>query len=88
MDKYSDYAEVQRMANKYGIGKVSLSTRKDKKYMVISPEGNKVHFGQIGYEDFTKHKDPERRRLFRLRNAKWSTMPKYSAGWLSYHLLW
>jgi hypothetical protein len=88
MEKYSNEAEVQRMADKYGVGKINLSTRRDKKYMVETPDGKKVHFGQIGYEDYTKHRDPERRRLFRLRNAKWASMPKYSAGWLSYHLLW
>ena len=40
------------------------STNKNKKYMVISPTGHKVHFGQIGYEDFTKHGDTQRRENY------------------------
>ena len=33
MNKYSNIQEVQRLANKYNIGKVFISSRKDKKYM-------------------------------------------------------
>jgi hypothetical protein len=85
---YSNIQEVQRMANKYNVGNVLLSTRKNKKYMVINPDGKMVHFGQKGYADYTAHKDEERRRNFRKRNHKWSTANKWSPGWLSYYLLW
>lgn len=68
--------------------KVFYSTRKDKKYMVESPEGKTIHFGQLPYEDYSKHQDIERRDNFRKRNAKWSKLPKWSAGWLAYNLLW
>lgn len=30
--------------------------------MVTAPKGKIVHFGQIGYEDFTKHKNKTRRK--------------------------
>ena len=83
----SDINEVQRLANKYGIGKINLSTRKDKKYMVVI-NNKKIHFGDPNYADFTGHKDVKRREQFRTRNAKWANQPKDTAGFLSYHLLW
>lgn len=63
------------------------STRKNKKWM-IEHDGKMVHFGDSRYEDFTQHGDLERRRLFRLRNAKWEHAKPYTAAHLSYHLLW
>ena len=47
-----------------------------------------VHFGQMGYEDYTIHKDEKRRELFKKRNHKWETAEKYSPAWLSYYLTW
>ena len=32
--------------------KIQKSTREDKKFMVISPGGKKIHFGQAGYKDY------------------------------------
>ena len=67
------------------------STNKNKKYMVISPTGHKVHFGQIGYEDFTKHGDTQRREnyLKRTENIRgdWK-QNKYSPNSLSRNVLW
>ena len=90
ISKYSNQAIVQQQANKYLSKdvKVMLSTRKDKNYMVRNPEGKWIHFGQYGYEDYTKHKDEIRRENFKRRNAKWSKADKYSPSWLSYWLLW
>lgn len=69
--------------------KLVPSTRKDKKYATIDPNtGKKIHFGAMGYEDFTKHKDETRRTAFRTRNAKWKDTKPYSPSHLSYHLLW
>jgi hypothetical protein len=67
--------------------KLLPSTRKAKKWMTFH---NKkwVHFGAAGYQDFTQHRDLERRRLFRLRNAKWATAKPYRPAPLSYHILW
>lgn len=92
--KYSNPEQVQRMANKY-LGKTSKvypSTKKEKKYMVWDPKNEKwVHFGQLGYEDYTKHKDKSRRKnyLTRSRNIKgnWKKN-KYSPNNLSIHILW
>ena len=48
---YSNPAEVYRQASKYlgKTAKISLSTKKEKKYMVVTPDGKIVHFGQMGY---------------------------------------
>lgn len=88
--KFSNPRIVKQLAKKL-LGenvKIFYSTRENKKYMVESPEGKMIHFGQLPYEDFTKHQDEERRDAFKKRNAKWKTQPKWSAGWLAYHLLW
>ena len=42
------------------------SWREGKK-KVVCYEGKIIHFGAKGYEDFTQHKDKERKRLFRKR---------------------
>lgn len=86
--KYSNPSIVQQQATKYLGEKIYISTRKDKKYMVKNPKGKWIHFGQFGYEDYTKHKDENRRDNFRRRNAKWSKAEKYSPSWLSYWILW
>jgi hypothetical protein len=90
---YSNQTEVYRRAKKY-LGKtvkISLSTKKDKKYMITTPDDKIVHFGQMGYEDFTKHKNKTRRKnyLTRARGIKgnWK-QDKYSANNLAIHLLW
>lgn len=90
---YSNPTKVEQNAEKY-FGKhipVELSTRKDKKYMVKDPTGKYVHFGQMGYQDYTKHKDETRRKnyLNRSKNIKgdWK-QNKYSPNNLAIHLLW
>lgn len=86
LKKWSDPSEVAKIGKRYNLD-VYVSTRKDKKYMVKI--GSKViHFGQMNYEDYTKHKDEKRRDAFRSRNAKWANSPMNSASWLSYYLLW
>ena len=89
INKYSNPSIVMKKAKELNLNPIQLSSRKDKKYMVLDPNTNKmVHFGQMGYEDYTKHHDEKRRELFRKRNHKWATAEKYSSAWLSYYLLW
>jgi len=84
---YSDPEYVMNKAKMMGLNPVHESSRKDKKYMVF--DGNKmIHFGQMGYEDASKHHDLERVNKFRKRNWKWQFEPKYSPAWLSWFLLW
>ena len=50
-----------------------------------------VHFGDINYFDYTKHKDKERREAYlkRASNIKGNWMfDRYSPNSLSLHLLW
>ena len=67
------------------------STNKNKKYMIITPDGHKVHFGQIGYEDFTKSGNTEKRESYlrRTENIRgdWK-QNKYSPNNLSRNVLW
>ena len=48
------------------------SDQKDKKMMVLVKKGDKiklVHFGHPDYEDYTQHKDKERRANYLKRSA-------------------
>jgi DNA modification methylase len=93
--KYSNPIIAQNKSYKYlgkKNGKIFRSTKKNKKYMVIDPKNGKyTHFGQIGYEDYTKHKDKTRRKNYLNRashmRGHWKNN-KYSANNLSIHVLW
>jgi len=91
---YSNPRLAQRNAYRY-LGRSAIlyrSKKREKKYTVKVPESNKiVHFGQMGYEDFTKHKDRNRRKNYLTRSrkirGKWATN-KYSPNNLAQHILW
>lgn len=91
--KWSDPVEVKKKADAYfGYDKpVYISVNKGKKYMLQDPKGKWVHFGQLGYEDFTKHKNEVRRGNYLTRTAKMKGNWKdneYSANNLSRNILW
>jgi hypothetical protein len=86
--KYSNPEKVQEKAEKLGLNPVGISTRKDKKYMIMDDQGHVKHFGMMSYKDFTKTNDKNKREAFRNRNWKWEHADKYSPAWLAYHLLW
>jgi hypothetical protein len=91
--KYSDPVKVlEKLHHIFGKDsgiELFRSSRKDKKYAIINPYTFKVvHFGQMGYEDFTKTGDERRRELFKRRNHKWRDADPFSPAFLSYHLLW
>ena len=86
---WSDYETVQKKADKLDLGKVYPSSRKKSKYMIWNPlKGNYSHFGLMGSEDWTKHRDLDRLKNFRNRNKKWADAEMYSPAYLSYYLLW
>ena len=68
------------------------STHPDKKFSVRTLESHKViHFGAKGYDDFTKHKDEERKERYIARhedNENWSKTGVDSAGFWSRWILW
>ena len=92
--KYSNPEKAQQMAYKYlgKTAKIYPSLNKNKKYRIYDPKHGKwVNFGQIGYEDYTRHKDKTRRRNYLNRSkyirGNWKTN-KYSANNLSRNILW
>jgi hypothetical protein len=88
IELFSNPKVVQKKAKEYGLN-VVYSPRKNKKYRIVNPETNKyVDFGFYGMQDFTLHRDEERRQKFLSRNRRFKDSPKYSASWLSYYLLW
>jgi hypothetical protein len=61
---------------------------KNKKYS-IRIQGKKINFGDDRYEDFTQHKDPERKKRYILRHEKnedWNDPS--TAGFWSKNLCW
>ncbi len=93
-NNFSNPKIVFKKAREY-LGKdviIRLSDKAKKKYMVFNHDTRKwVYFGQVGYEDFTKHGDQLRREnyLRRTENIKgnWKEN-KYSPNNLSRNILW
>ena len=98
-DKYekliqiSNPEKVRKNLNKY-LGKnipLYISTRRTKKYMIQRPDGKYIHFGQMGYEDYTKHQTKIKRIAYLTRatniRGNWRDDP-YSPNQLSINLLW
>lgn len=68
---------------------IAISSRKGKKYMIKFPWHKEwIHFGSMGYQDYTKHMDNDRRDSFISRNKDWAHRPIYTPAFLSFHLLW
>ena len=90
-----EFKKLIKNAKKLGAESLDYSPRKNNKYMVKLPGGKKVHFGSPKYEDYTVHKDKERRDKYRARATKIKnkkgeltyTNPESSNYW-SVHLLW
>ena len=80
----------------YKFIKVSKSSSKGKKYDALfknkkTGREKKVSFGSAGMSDYTKNKDPERKKRYISRHKKrenWTSSGVLSAGWWSKHLLW
>lgn len=94
MERVTNPKIAQKKAFSY-LGKTAKlypSTRNHKKYMIYDPKLKKwSHFGNIHYEDFTKHKDLKRRKSYLARATKikgnWKKNP-YSPNNLAIHILW
>ena len=90
-----EFKKLIKNAKNLGAESLDYSPRKNNKYMVKLPGGKKVHFGSPKYEDYTIHKDKERRdkylsRVMKIKNKKGEltyTNPESSNYW-SVHLLW
>ena len=93
LEQYSNYSQAQKMTNKY-FGKPTKLYKSDnpkKKYYILDENNKKIYFGAMGYEDFTKHKDEERRKDYLSRATKikgnWKSN-KYSPNNLAINILW
>lgn len=65
------------------------SDKKPYKYFIITSTGKKVFFGNSDYQDFTTHKDEERKQRYIKRHEKrenWND--KDTAGFWSRWYLW
>jgi hypothetical protein len=61
----------------------------DKKYFIITNTGKRVYFGDSRYEDFTTHKDEERKQRYidrHKKNEDWNDIN--SAAFWSRFYLW
>jgi hypothetical protein len=75
---------------------ISIKKDIDGKHKMVATFKNKTtgrakttHFGAVGYSDFTKHKDEERKKKYIARHKtreNWNDLT--SAGALSKHILW
>lgn len=69
---------------------LSKSTNPNKKWMV-KVDNKTVHFGAKGYEDYTIHKDKDRKERYdnrHKRNENWTKSGIKSAGFWSKWILW
>lgn len=71
------------------------STSKNKKWMTITPDGKKVHWGDPHMKDYTQHHNKKRRSNYRkrhsgilLKNGKRAIDKKWSPAWLSFFVTW
>ena len=60
------------------------------KYTAIINGTKTISFGAAGYQDFTTHKDTQRRQNYirRHSNEDWTRSNVESAAWLSRYILW
>ena len=91
MDRVSDIKKVNKLSKMIYEKTVEPSTRKNKKYMIMNDDNKLVHFGDLRYQDYTKHQDEERRKRYIGRATKikgnWKS-DKYSPNNLAINLLW
>lgn len=70
-------------------GDISISNRKDKRFVITLPTEEKIHFGHPDYDNYIIHKDDERRKRFQ---SRWKNNPnlknRKSPLFYSYNLLW
>ena len=64
------------------------SSRKNKKWMVIWMGGPNIHFGDSRYEDYTSHKDDDRKKKYLSRTASQPHNDYKKPAFWARHLLW
>ena len=86
--------KLKKKALRLGASDLRKSKKKGKKYDVIY-NGKVVSFGHSKYQDFTQHKDKERRDRYRARHSKIKLKDgrlayrvKGTPAYFSWYLLW
>lgn len=67
------------------------SPLKNKKWLIVTPSGKKVHFGAEGYSDYTIHKDYDRMLRYTNRHKSrenWNKSGIETAGFWAKWILW
>ena len=70
---------------------IKPSPLSSKKWVVITPEDKKIHFGAKNYEDYTQHGNPVRKAAYIKRhsnNENWYRSGINTAGFWARWLLW
>ena len=49
---------------------ITRSDRDGKKWKAVFSDGGTIHFGAEGYQDYTQHKDPNRKKNYLSRHRK------------------
>ena len=67
------------------------SDKKDKRFKIILGDGSVVHFGDQRYQNYTMHRDSDRKRLYIIRHQKnedWDDIktPAFWSRWLLWNL--
>jgi hypothetical protein len=88
------YRKLERTAIGLGASKFGISSKGYSKYFVIY-KGRTIHLGDRRFEDFSIHKDIERRDNYRARHSKIllkNGTPAYTVkgtpAYFSYWILW
>lgn len=94
------FRKIKRYAKLKNLKLISygISQNKDKKYFVeisYRDKHKKIHFGNINYEDYTKHKNKLRRQSYQARASKitdkygnYSYKNPFQANFWAYYCLW
>ena len=72
------------------IVQISKSEKPEKKLKALV-DGKTIHFGAAGYQDYTTHKDPQRKERYIQRhkaNEDWTKEGLKTSGFYSRYLLW
>ena len=95
---YRKLSVVKRLAKDLSIkGKLEISDRKNKRFMITLDDGTNIHFGQYPYKGrgaFIDHHDEKIKSAWQARHSKVMLNNKpaylniYSPEYYSYHLLW
>lgn len=91
---YPKLREARERARELNLPEPHSSQRAGKKLYVVY-EGEEIHFGARGYEDYLMHQDDDRRDNYRARhgaiklvNGRFAYKDPRQPAYYSWHILW